>query len=83
MSWQDVLLSIGQLVFAVALLPSVFSKDKPAISTSLTTGAVLMTFAFTYSTLKLWSAAAFAAIVGILWLVLAFQKYFKKQKSSV
>jgi len=78
MSWQDILLSIGQFVFAVALLPSVFSKDKPAVSTSLMTGTVLVAFAFTYSTLKLWSAATFAAVVGIIWLILFFQKYFKK-----
>ncbi|MBU6431112.1 MAG: hypothetical protein KGJ58_02055 [Patescibacteria group bacterium] len=77
MSWQDILLSIGQFVFAVALLPSVFGKDKPALSTSLTTGIVLMIFAFTYSTLKLWSGAAFAALVGAMWFVLVIQKYFK------
>jgi len=77
MSWQDILLSIGQFVFAVALLPSVFSKDKPALSTSLTTGIVLAIFAFTYFTLKLWSAATFAVLVGAIWFILAVQKYFK------
>ena len=72
------MLSIGQFVFALALLPSVFSKDKPALSTSLTTGIVLAIFAFTYSTLKLWSAAAFAALVGVIWFILAVQKMVKK-----
>ncbi|RJQ32355.1 NUDIX hydrolase [Candidatus Parcubacteria bacterium] len=82
MSWQDVLLSIGQFVFAAALLPSVFGKDKPALFTSLTTGIVLGVFAFTYLTLQLWSASIFAAVVGVLWLILAFQKYFGKEKSA-
>ena len=77
MSWQDILLSVGQFVFAVALLPSVFSKDKPALLTSCTTAAVLIIFAFVYSTLQLWSATAFASLVGVMWLILAVQKYLK------
>lgn len=79
MSWQDVLLSVGQFVFVVALFPSVFSEDKPALSTSLTTGVVLIVFAFTYSTLRLWSGAVFAILVGVMWFILAVQKYFKNK----
>ena len=82
MEWQDIILSIGQIVFIIALLPSVFSKDKPALATSVITGITLMIFAFTYATLSLTNAAISAVIVSLLWFVLAIQKY-KQQKDLI
>lgn len=53
MLWQDWVFAIGSLIFAAALIPSVRGQDKPALSTSLTTGSVLIIFALTYLTLSL------------------------------
>ena len=75
MTWQDIVLSIGQWIFVIALLPSVFGKDKPAFSSSLITGAVLAVFAFTFATLSLWVSAFSTSLVSITWFVLAAQKY--------
>lgn len=72
--WQDIILTIGSLVFLVALIPSITSKDKPALMTSLMTGLVLFVFAMTYITLDLWFSAVTTALTGMLWLVLAVQK---------
>lgn len=74
MSWQDIVLSIGNVVFSVALLPSVFGKSKPAFSTSLMTGTTLLVFAVVYASLDLWVAMSVTIIGASLWLLLAFQK---------
>lgn len=73
MPWQDIVLTGGALVLFVALLPSVFSKSKPAAATSIMTGAVLAIFSFTYTTLNLWFAATTTAITSITWFVLFWQ----------
>ena len=75
MSWQDMVLAGGQWIFIVALLPSVFGKDKPALSTSLLTGAVLSVFALTFETLSLWVSAFSTMLTSFTWFFLAFQKY--------
>lgn len=74
MLWQDGVLTGGSAIFVIALVPSVISKDKPALSTSLMTGSVLIVFAFVYVTLSLWFSAVTTAIIGILWFILATQK---------
>lgn len=78
MLWQDWVITLGSLVFVFALIPSVLSKDKPALSTSLMTGTVLVIFALTYLTLSLWTGAATTFLTGVLWFTLAIQKYLSK-----
>ncbi|MES2135301.1 MAG: hypothetical protein V4449_03620 [Patescibacteria group bacterium] len=82
MHWQDIVLSIGQYIFVLALLPSVFGKDKPALSSSLLTGSVLAVFSAVYATLNLWSSAVASAIVAGVWFILAWQQYRKKRNST-
>jgi hypothetical protein len=76
-SWQDILLAVGSLFLAAALLPSIFSKDKPALWTSLLTGSVLAVFTFVYASLSLWYATFTTGLTAVLWAVLSFQKIFK------
>lgn len=80
MHWQDIVLSIGQWIFVLALLPSVFGKDKPALASSLLTGGVLSVFGFVYATLGLWSAVVATSAVAGTWFILAWQKYREKTK---
>lgn len=84
MAWQDIVFSIGAWIFVIALLPSVFGKDKPALSSSLITGSVLAVFAFTYVSLSLWIAALSTSMVSLTWFVLAVQKFmiYRRQKKS-
>lgn len=75
MFWQDLILTIGNVIFIIALVPSILSKDKPAILTSILSFLVLMSFAGVYVSLSLWASAVFIFITSILWLILAIQKY--------
>ena len=72
--WQDIVIGIGSLIFAAALVPSVLSKDKPALWTSITTGIVLAVFTATYASLSLWYATFTTSLAALLWIVLAVQK---------
>jgi len=84
MHWQQTVLALGQIVFIVALLPSVFSSDKPEIWTSIITGTVALSIAITYITMSLPVAAISAFFNFVFWSILAFQKFRQmKQKRSV
>lgn len=73
--WQDIVLAFGSLLFSLALIPTIRSKNKPALSTSLITFGVLIVFACTYATLSLWLSTISATINGCAWLILAIQKH--------
>jgi len=75
MHWQDIVLTIGQIIFIIALFPSILSTDKPAVQTSVVTAAVALSIAAVYVTLSIPFAAISAALNGALWLVLAVQKW--------
>lgn len=74
MSVQELVLAFGQVVFIVALLPSIFSKDKPEIWTSILTGTVALSISITYVTLSLNVAAVMAFFNFVAWSILAIQK---------
>ena len=75
MNWQNILFTTGAIVFAISLFPSILSKDKPALATSLLSGIMLMLFAIAYATLRFWTSALSNAVLSFLWLILAFQKH--------
>jgi len=76
--WQDIVIAIGSLVFAGALLPSIFSQNKPSEWTSALTATVLVVFTISYASLDLWYATATTALTAALWLTLAIQKIIQK-----
>ncbi|MDP1706211.1 MAG: hypothetical protein Q8L36_00050 [bacterium] len=78
MIWQDFVFTIGSWIFIIALLPAIFGKNKPPISTSFTTGFVMIFFAIAYFTLELWLSTISAAILALAWLLLGWQKYLKR-----
>jgi hypothetical protein len=75
MPWQDIIITIGTFIFAIALIPTLRSKDKPPVSTSLTTGITLIVFALTFASLGLWFSCIMNLFTGSLWLTLALQKH--------
>ena len=83
MIWQDWVFGIGTIIFSIALVPSVLGKEKPAISTSLSTGITLMFFAFAQATLALWFACGASVLASVLWLTLAVQKRREKGEEAV
>lgn len=74
MSWQDLVFGAGQLLFGIALLPALWSDEKPPLFTSLLTGVVLWVFAGAFATMTFWWAAANSFGCGLLWLTLAWQR---------
>ena len=73
---------IGGFGFAIALYPTVKSKDKPALSSSLITGTILLLFCFSYATLGLWLAFSSTLLTVIMWYVLALQKLKLRVKND-
>lgn len=81
MQWQDLIFTIGQLIFIVSLLPSILSKDKPAFATSIITATVLYIFALVDITLSLYLTSIAVAATGVGWSILAYQKYTTDRKA--
>lgn len=71
--WQDFVILIGSLVFLIALLPSIFSKNKPDKLTSISTAIVLYVYFGTYITLDLYFSSTVVLATATAWLVLFFQ----------
>jgi 4-hydroxybenzoate polyprenyltransferase len=71
---EDLIFTGGSLVLAAALLPSVFGPHKPALSSSILTGTVLVTFAATYYSMEFWFSFITTAATAVLWYTLAYQK---------
>lgn len=73
MPWQDAVLAFGSLIFAVALIPSLRSDNKPALFTNVCYAIVLMAFTAVYASLEYWLTAAIALLTTIEWTTLALQ----------
>lgn len=78
MIWQDALISGGQWLFIVALIPMLRApgRQKPPLFTSLLTAMLLMGFAVAYGTLSLTSSMFSSLMLGMAWLFLAAQRIF-------
>lgn len=73
MKWQDWVLSIGNIIIAIALIPTVLGPSKPAILTSIITATVLYTFGVCFFTLKLKLSCFTVGIAATLWVILLIQ----------
>ena len=74
MIWQDFLMMIGSFGFAIALLPSVFGKSKPARLSSAITAGILTSYVVAMATLGLVLSAIATSITATLWWILFLQK---------
>mgnify|MGYP006379675603 CR=1 FL=1 len=73
--WQDYVLAVGAFMLSIALIPTLRSKQKPALFTSVLTGGILCVFAVTYASLGLWLAVISQFIGAAAWFLLAWQKH--------
>ncbi len=74
MPWQDLIFTVGSIIFAIALLPSILGPHKPALASSAMTGTVLYIFSATYITLDLIFSAFAVLTTALMWTILAVQK---------
>lgn len=68
------MLAVSILGFNIALVPTVFSKSKPALSTSAMTVVFMVATVVVYVSLSLWYSAAMSSINALLWATLGVQK---------
>jgi heme O synthase-like polyprenyltransferase len=82
MRWQDIVIAVAQVCFVFAMLPSIVSKDKPALATSVMNIVLVLTITFCLLTLRLWLSAITACAIAATWSVLAIQKYQLNNKKA-
>jgi len=72
MSWQDKLISIGQVALGALLVPTIIdpSAEVP-LTTSLPTGLVLLSFVPAFWTKGMRFSAISAGLTGPAWLLIA------------
>ena len=75
MVWQDIVFAVGAWIFFIALIPSIRNDNKPALSTSATTGVVLFVYTLTFATMELWLSVFSSLLTASAWITLAIQKY--------
>ena len=80
MHWQDWVFSLGQVIFLIALIPTLKGKNKPEFSTSVITSVILAVFALTYFTLNLIFSTLSSIAMSAAWATLAYQKYLQDKK---
>lgn len=74
MQWQDIVISVAQIFFVVALIPSIKGNDKPALATSTMNTVLVSIIAVTQLTLNLWFSAVTAMAIAAGHLTLTIQK---------
>ena len=73
MSWQDLVLAAGGFVIAAGIIPTILSRVKPALFTTLTIVLVLGVSGVAFATLGLWLTAIGVALQFVLWSVVLVQ----------
>jgi hypothetical protein len=79
MIWQDIILGLGSIVFCLALIPTIFSKNKPSLWTSVPTCMTLFAFVIVYYSLDLYFAVATTFASATLWDIIALQTIYLKE----
>jgi hypothetical protein len=82
MLWQDIVFSVGSIVFSFALVPSIMDRfGKPNTSTSLTTAIVLSTYVVCFFSLGLFWSGIFSTLTAVGWYILFFQKMAQNKRA--
>lgn len=73
MVWQDIVFAVGGFAFTIALLPSVFGKNKPDWKTSAMTAFFLWTYVSVYISYGLWLSLTAGVLSASTWTILFVQ----------
>jgi len=75
MAWQDIALSLANGILILPLIPTVLDKNAQIPrTTSIPTGACILTIGLVYATLGLWYATATAVTQSFLWAYIALYR---------
>jgi len=80
MLWQDIVISISQLILFIGLIPSIKSAQKPALSTSVISASAVTVITITLGTLYLWLSVVTASLIAGGWWILAWQSWTIEKK---
>jgi hypothetical protein len=81
-TWQDVMLSAGNIFFCVTLIPMLRQPGRPPLLTCLPTGLALIAGGFVFASLHLWLTALTQTITGLQWLALVLKHSSKATSVS-
>ena len=73
MVWQDIVMTVGQFVFAISLWPTIKAVEKPAWKTCISSAVVLSVYVPTLFTLGLYVSVSATILVALGWWILFFQ----------
>lgn len=82
MTWQDIVISSVNFVFAIALIPSIVKSTKPHVLTCLTTAVGLTLLAVTFATLNLVLSTVGISFGALGWWILTAQCTIQHYKPS-
>ena len=68
-----------QIFFAITIIIMIFDKQKPPLLTSIPTGLGLLMLGFSYTSP---AVGILSAIDGVLWLVIAVQRYRQSRPNN-
>jgi len=71
---QDYIIGIGNVIFGIALIPSLLSDKKPSKWTSISTSSVLFVFCGTFISLDMGWSAIMSYINASFWAILFGQQ---------
>jgi len=77
MIWQDIVIMVVCFSFALALMPTVRAKEKPAKITCAWTGIGLLILAGCMGSVGLLLSMGANTLCGSIWLLLFFQRRIK------
>jgi hypothetical protein len=80
-TWQDVMLSAGNIFFCITFIPMLRHPERPPLLTCIPTGLALVAGGFIFATLHLWLTALTQTITGLQWLALVFKRSPKAASS--
>ena len=85
MTWQDILLTLVNVIIGYALIPQIFKNfkeksDNVSLQTSILSGIGLYVVSWIYFTLNLILSAAIVLIIAILWTIITVQGFIYKSK---
>jgi hypothetical protein len=80
-TWQDVMLSAGNIFFCVTFIPMLRHPERPPLLTCIPTGLALVAGGFVFATLHLWLTALTQVVAGLQWLALVFKRSPKAASS--
>jgi len=82
MIWQDAVIAVAQGAFAIALVPTILSRDKPPLATSVPTAIGLSVIGVAVATLGLWWSTLTVGTTAALWAVIALQRSSWRRRHS-